>query len=247
MNTLFRHLAMKPSISILLQILWFILERRYDPKDGLAESTPSVFRCGRLGTFGAAIGLCGTAALGNRSRAHRGDETLGRERQYCKFSLHLAAGPCLRLLLTARVTAVQHHQPPTPASGQRPDSDNEWDAILLRVYGFATDPAINRQMEHAVHAQLAEQQLAPPMFARIQNGVLQGFVPGRVCQCQDLRREEVWRPVARRFAQWHARLSRERLEATCGSPLQTIWTQMRGFLAMLNPTHPQDTELKARL
>lgn len=53
---------------------------------------------------------------------------------------------------------------------------------------------------------LATHKLAPPLFARFENGLLYKFIEGTVCSPADLRRQEIWRGVARRLAQWHATL-----------------------------------------
>ena len=54
------------------------------------------------------------------------------------------------------------------------------------------------------HALLAQHDLAPPLLARFQNGLVYRFIEGRVCSPADLAKELVWRGVAKRIAQWHA-------------------------------------------
>ncbi|KAI5281516.1 hypothetical protein KEM54_003237, partial [Ascosphaera aggregata] len=56
------------------------------------------------------------------------------------------------------------------------------------------------------HALLASRNLAPPLLARFQNGLLYRFLRGRVAQPADLAKPPVYRGVARRLAQWHAAL-----------------------------------------
>lgn len=56
------------------------------------------------------------------------------------------------------------------------------------------------------HSLLSQRNLAPPLLARFQNGLLYRFIRGQVCTPEDLRREDVWRGVARRLGEWHARL-----------------------------------------
>lgn len=58
--------------------------------------------------------------------------------------------------------------------------------------------------EFASHCLLAQYNLAPPLLARFQNGLLYNFIQGRVCTSSDLRREPVWRGIARRLGEWHA-------------------------------------------
>ena len=54
------------------------------------------------------------------------------------------------------------------------------------------------------HALLSSHGLAPPLLARFQNGLLYGFVRGRVATPADLVSSPVWRGVARTLGQWHA-------------------------------------------
>lgn len=58
--------------------------------------------------------------------------------------------------------------------------------------------------ETSSHLLLAVLNLAPPLLARFQNGMLYRFIQGRVCSSTDLSKESVWRAVARRLGQWHA-------------------------------------------
>lgn len=56
------------------------------------------------------------------------------------------------------------------------------------------------------HSLLAERGLATPLLARFRNGLLYKFIQGQVCTPHDLIQEQVWRAVARRLGEWHARL-----------------------------------------
>lgn len=58
--------------------------------------------------------------------------------------------------------------------------------------------------ETTSHSLLAKSNLAPPLLARFQNGLLYKFIRGHVCTPEDLTREPIWRGVSRRLAQWHA-------------------------------------------
>lgn len=50
---------------------------------------------------------------------------------------------------------------------------------------------------------LAQYQLAPPLLARFENGLLYKFIQGRVCESKDLGREQISRGVARKLGEWH--------------------------------------------
>jgi len=84
------------------------------------------------------------------------------------------------------------------------DIDNA--SVLLRAYGDNTQILINRDCEAKSHALLAQAGLAPPLLARFQNGLLYRYIRGQVCTPQDLTSEPVWRAVAKRLGEWHARL-----------------------------------------
>lgn len=78
------------------------------------------------------------------------------------------------------------------------------DAVLLRAYGKGTDLIIDRARETQNHELLMRYNLAPDLLARFHNGMLYRFIQGSVTSPADLRREPIWRAVARRLAQWHA-------------------------------------------
>ncbi|KAH0360905.1 kinase-like protein, partial [Aureobasidium melanogenum] len=84
--------------------------------------------------------------------------------------------------------------------------DIDSDAILLRAYGKGTDVLIDRERETRSHSLLAGRGLAPPLFARFENGLLYKYIAGDVCSPEDLRRPDVYRAVARRLGQWHSTL-----------------------------------------
>lgn len=80
--------------------------------------------------------------------------------------------------------------------------DNE--AVLLRAYGKGTDVIIDRERETQNHELLMQYGLAPKLLARFHNGMLYRFIRGAVTSPADLRREQIWRGVAKKLAQWHA-------------------------------------------
>lgn len=150
----------------------------------------------------------------------------------------------------------------TKQSPGRPDFQNDKEAVLLRAYGKDSEVLSNRDTEATTHALLAERELAPPLLARFNNGLLYRFLPGRLCTPQDLLKESVWRAVAIRLGEWHARLplpsckaegvSPGRPEATnrqvatrspnAQSP-RTIWTVMQEWTEAIPSKSP---EAKAR-
>jgi ethanolamine kinase len=78
------------------------------------------------------------------------------------------------------------------------------EAVLLRAYGKGTDLIIDRERETQNHELLSQHNLAPELLARFHNGMLYRFIRGAVTSPADLRRQSIWRAVARRLAEWHA-------------------------------------------
>jgi ethanolamine kinase len=80
------------------------------------------------------------------------------------------------------------------------------DAVLLRAFGQGTDLIIDRERETQNHELLMQYGLAPALLARFHNGMLYKFIRGSVTSPADLRRQDIWRAVAKRLAEWHARV-----------------------------------------
>ncbi len=73
--------------------------------------------------------------------------------------------------------------------------------MTLQCHGLTSFLLVGETTSHSL---LSKNNLAPPLLARFQNGLLYRFIRGQVCKPEDLTREAVWRGVARRLGQWHA-------------------------------------------
>ncbi|KAF2401408.1 kinase-like protein [Trichodelitschia bisporula] len=124
--------------------------------------------------------------------------------------------------------------------------DIDQEAILLRAYGRGTDVLIDRNRECASHSSLAAHQLAPPLFARFNNGLLYKFIEGKVCSPEDLRRSEIFRGVAKRLAEWHAVMP-VAVPSPLAKPVPNIWTVMQKWITALTEDTPAEKEQKALL
>lgn len=136
------------------------------------------------------------------------------------------------------------------------ESQNDDNAILMRAYGKGTDVLIDREREMKAHSLLASMNLAPPLLARFNNGLMYKFVQGDVCTPEDLRRPEVYKQTAKLLGQWHATLPMSAITMTpkleeeahrkhCGMregnhtrPMPNIWSVMQQWIDAL----PNDTE-----
>ncbi|KAH0559732.1 hypothetical protein GP486_003747 [Trichoglossum hirsutum] len=137
------------------------------------------------------------------------------------------------------------------AVNKRPGiSDRQIDeeAVLLRAYGEGTDALIDRELnipswhagESKSHCTLSHYNLAPPLLARFENGLLYRFVRGRVCSPSDLSKENIWRGVARRLGEWHGVLP------VAGADEEVVNENTRhGFMMQLPIRTPQETDLAA--
>lgn len=146
-------------------------------------------------------------------------------------------------------------------------ADVDREAILLRAYGSGTAILIDREREAANHELLMRHDLAPELLARFENGMLYRYIPGAVASAQDLSSPPILTAIARRLAEWHARLpclfgpspinaqnghhngdhadsdSATKAiiaNAAPGKPAPNLWTTMQKWILAL----PTDTEEK---
>ncbi|KAH0536415.1 hypothetical protein FGG08_006713 [Glutinoglossum americanum] len=121
------------------------------------------------------------------------------------------------------------------------DKQIDEEAVLLRAYGKGTDVLIDRKRESKSHCTLSHYNLAPPLLARFDNGLLYRFIRGRVCSPSDLGEEKVWRGVARRLGEWHGVL-----------PVVSVDEEVvnentrQGLLMQLSAQSPSETDLTNR-
>lgn len=144
--------------------------------------------------------------------------------------------------------------------GQTAAQDDD-EAILLRAYGKGTDVLIDRARELKAHELLASMDLAPPLLARFDNGIVYKFVQGHVCSPADLRRPHVYRATAKRIGQWHGSLPISAITSTpdihageptlrhCGlkdgkytRPVPNMWSVVQQWIDALPTTTPADRQ-----
>lgn len=80
------------------------------------------------------------------------------------------------------------------------------DAVLLRAYGNGTQVLIDRQRETENHELLMQYGLAPALLARFKNGMMYKYIRGKATTPEDLRKPSIYLAVAKRLAEWHARV-----------------------------------------
>ncbi|KAJ2386209.1 hypothetical protein GGI23_006543, partial [Coemansia sp. RSA 2559] len=74
--------------------------------------------------------------------------------------------------------------------------------VLIRAYGKNTDFIIDRNSELVNMIGLARLGMCPPVYARFDNGLMYGFIPGTVAKPEEMG-NDLWAPlIARKLAEW---------------------------------------------
>ncbi|KAJ2662548.1 hypothetical protein IWW48_001790 [Coemansia sp. RSA 1200] len=74
--------------------------------------------------------------------------------------------------------------------------------VLIRAYGKNTDFIIDRNAELLNMIGLARIGMCPPVYARFNNGLVYGFIPGTVAKPHEMS-NDLWAPlIARSLAKW---------------------------------------------
>lgn len=119
-------------------------------------------------------------------------------------------------------------------------------SVLVRAYGKGSELIIDRKQEIIVSAQaistegglywrgrpcyqnlvtLSAQGLCPPLYARFRNGLMYGFIKGRVSTVEEMGCPKTALWIARQLAKWHkVRLPQTGNNKT--TPRQTLWDTM---------------------
>ncbi|KAI8099047.1 kinase-like domain-containing protein [Halteromyces radiatus] len=109
------------------------------------------------------------------------------------------------------------------------------ESVLVRAYGKGSERIIDRRQEIINIITLSRQGLAPPLYARFRNGLIYGFIEGRVSHVDDLGHPKMAKWIATRLAQWHKvelpQPTEDHLHhKTKHQPDQKLWKTMRGWL-----------------
>ncbi|KAG0165065.1 hypothetical protein DFQ28_009090 [Apophysomyces sp. BC1034] len=76
-------------------------------------------------------------------------------------------------------------------------------SVLVRAYGKGSELLIDRRQEIINIMTLSSQHLCPPLYARFRNGLMYGFIKGRVSSVEDLHQPNMAKWIAKRLAKWH--------------------------------------------
>ncbi|KAJ3178847.1 hypothetical protein HDU85_005040 [Gaertneriomyces sp. JEL0708] len=103
--------------------------------------------------------------------------------------------------ITNRLLLVTYTGVKTASNNSIPSASNAPFKLLIRIYGPSTHLLINRSRELHNMLTLASQRLVSPVYGRFNNGLVYGYMEGRVCTTQEMvtRGEQVARGIGR----WH--------------------------------------------
>lgn len=129
---------------------------------------------------------------------------------------------------------------------------------MVRAYGNGTELIIDREREAKSHALLARHNLAPPLLARFNNGLLYVYMDGCACSPEDLRDPHIMRATARVLGHWHATLPTSEAVGTpldfenisrhlSGKPKTNLWTVMQKWITALPDETNEERQRNAKL
>ncbi|KAI9591562.1 choline/ethanolamine kinase [Syncephalis fuscata] len=110
--------------------------------------------------------------------------------------------------------------------------------ILIRAYGRRSEVIIDRKQEITNLVCLAKLGLCPPLYGRFNNGLVYGFIPGRVLQPEQLNDAHMGRCIADKLASWHRVLIPGPVESKL---FTTLWRWMNEVPAEYNNVKTQAT------
>ncbi|KAI9322602.1 kinase-like domain-containing protein [Dichotomocladium elegans] len=113
-------------------------------------------------------------------------------------------------------------------------------SVLVRAFGRDSEIIIDRKQEIINIVTLSAQGLCPPLYARFRNGLVYGFIKGRVSTVDEMACPKTASWIARRLAEWHkVRLPHDQGGKTV--PKQVLWQTMRRWVTKV-PTKFKSAE-----
>ncbi|CAO3622672.1 unnamed protein product [Mucor hiemalis] len=76
-------------------------------------------------------------------------------------------------------------------------------SVLVRAYGKGSEKIIDRKQEVVNIITLSAQNMCPPLYARFKNGLVYGFIKGKVSTVEELGQERTAEWIAKKLAKWH--------------------------------------------
>ncbi|KAI8887362.1 kinase-like protein [Backusella circina FSU 941] len=108
-------------------------------------------------------------------------------------------------------------------------------SVLVRAYGKGSELIIDRKQEITNIITLSSQNLCPPLYARFKNGLMYGYIKGRVSTVEDMARPKEAEWIAKRLALWHKVSLPEKQKE------QKLWSTMFKWLEQIPEKYDDPT------
>lgn len=73
----------------------------------------------------------------------------------------------------------------------------------MRAYGRGSELIIDRKQEVANIITLSSQNMCPPLYGRFKNGLVYGYIKGKVSSVEELGKEKTAEWIANKLGKWH--------------------------------------------
>lgn len=104
------------------------------------------------------------------------------------------------------------------------DNLNQYEIILIRIYGKNTEVLIDRQKEIENFKSLHKYGFAPALLATFNNGLAYEYCSGKPLSKSDVYEEHIWRRIAQRMAEMHRDICTDDGLKTSQQPV--LWTKI---------------------
>ncbi|KAI8078200.1 kinase-like domain-containing protein [Gilbertella persicaria] len=101
-------------------------------------------------------------------------------------------------------------------------------SLLVRAYGKGSELIIDRKQEVVNIITLSAQGMCPPLYARFKNGLVYGFIKGKVSTVEELGQERTAEWIAKKLARWHQVNLPQDFKSN--TKKQTLWSTMFKWL-----------------
>ncbi|GAA5810138.1 hypothetical protein MFLAVUS_003557 [Mucor flavus] len=103
-------------------------------------------------------------------------------------------------------------------------------SVLVRAYGKGSELIIDRKQEVVNIITLSQQNMCPPLYARFKNGLVYGFIKGKVSTVEELGQEKTAQWIAKKLGKWHQVTLPEDHQVLKHKKDQKLWNTMFKWL-----------------
>ncbi|GAN06328.1 choline/ethanolamine kinase [Mucor ambiguus] len=103
-------------------------------------------------------------------------------------------------------------------------------SVLVRAYGKGSELIIDRKQEVVNIITLSAQNMCPPLYARFRNGLVYGFIKGKVSTVEELGQEKTAEWIAKKLGKWHQVQLPQQNIIKSNTKEQRLWSTMFKWL-----------------